>query len=233
MDKFTRKDLKTDRFAERVGSTVEYVAEHRAAVLRYSVIGLVVLVALIGLYLYRHSQQLARQQQLRDAMRIHQAAVGPVPNEFMLSFPTEEEKKAATEKAFNQIITDHAGTKEAAAAQYMLGVAAADEGNQAEAERNFRTVVDSGHADYASLGALALAEIYAAQGKTADAEKLLRPLIDKPTMLVSREQAIIALAQALASSNPAEARKLLEPLRTERSAVSRAALNVLGELPAN
>jgi hypothetical protein len=34
-------------------------------------------------------------------------------------------------------------------------------------------------------------------------------------------------------TNPAEARKLLEPLRIGRSAVSRAAVTMLGNLPQN
>jgi hypothetical protein len=56
--------------------------------------------------------------------------------------------------------------------------------------------------------------------------------MDDPTVLVSKEEATITLARLLAKSNPVEARKLLEPLRAERGPVSRAAITLLGEIPA-
>jgi hypothetical protein len=68
-------------------------------------------------------------------------------------------------------------------------------------------------------------------GRQADAEKLLRALYDKPTTFVSKEQAAIALARAISTTKPAEARKLLEPLRTERPAISQAAITLLSQLP--
>ena len=84
--------------------------------------------------------------------------------------------------------------------------------------------------NYASLAKFALAQMYQAQGKIAQAEQLLRGLVQKPTVMVSKEQATIALGRLLGPTKPAEARKLLEPLRTERSAVSRAALTALSEI---
>ena len=69
--------------------------------------------------------------------------------------------------------------------------------------------------------------------KPADAEKLLRDLVKNPTTLVSKEEASIELAAVLSKTNPTEARKVLEPLRIGRSAVSRAAVTMLGNLPQN
>ena len=79
-----------------------------------------------------------------------------------------------------------------------------------------------------------MAEIYQSQGKNAEAEKLLRKLIENPTVFVSKDQATLELAQLLAKSNPAEARKLVAPLSASpRNAVSRAAVAVLGQIPAS
>ena len=80
------------------------------------------------------------------------------------------------------------------------------------------------------MAKLSLAPIYSATGRQAEAERLLRSVVDKPTLFVSKEQATIALARLIAKNKPEEARKLLEPLRTERSAVSRAALAALAEI---
>jgi predicted negative regulator of RcsB-dependent stress response len=117
-------------------------------------------------------------------------------------------------------------------AQYYLASQAADKGDLPQAEKRFRLVADSGERDYAALANLALAQIYQSEGKVADAEKLVRSVMDHPTALVSKEQATITLARLVAPSNPQEARKLLEPLRaSSRSAVSRAALTALSDLP--
>jgi predicted negative regulator of RcsB-dependent stress response len=232
VDKITRRELKHDRFAQEVGHTVEYVSEHRRQIIRYSAIGLGVLVVLLGIWFYNKRQGSLRQTALKDAMRIRDAVVGAAPNDFILAFPTQEEKDKASIKAFTDLAVQHDGTEEGTTARYYLGVIATDQGKLADAEKHFKMAVESGSEDYASIAKLSMAQIYAAQGKPAEAEKLLRPLIEKPTIFVSKEQAIIALARALASSKPAEARKLLEPLRAERSAVSRVAITALGEISA-
>ena len=108
---------------------------------------------------------------------------------------------------------------------------AADKSDIAQAEKRFKEAVDNGTGPYASLAKLSLAHIYQSQGKLADAEKLLHSLIDKPTILVSKDEATIVLAQILAPTQPDQARKLLDPLRgSPRTAVSRAAITVLGEM---
>ena len=75
-----------------------------------------------------------------------------------------------------------------------------------------------------------MAQIYAMEGKTADAEKTLNDLIKNPSITVSKEEAQLALAKVKAKTDPEGARKILESLRTERSAISKAAMNALGEL---
>jgi len=117
-------------------------------------------------------------------------------------------------------------------AQYYHGINFADRGKIQEAEKELKAVADNAKDTYASQAKLALARIYEATGKIGEAEKVLRSLIDKPTILVTKEQATILLGKLLAQTRPAEARKLLEPLRTERGAVSRAAITALSEVPA-
>ena len=66
-----------------------------------------------------------------------------------------------------------------------------------------------------------------------EAQDLVQHLIDHPTALVSKEAATIEMADILMRSNPAEAKKLLQPLSTStRPAVSRAAIDEIGRLPA-
>ena len=230
MDRLTRKSLKTDKFAAEVGHTVEFLEEHRKQAIIAGVALLVVIVGAAGMYFHTKKQHAERQEALRNALAIFQAQISPTPNAVLTTFPTEEKRDEAVEKAFTGIVEKYPGSVESAIATYYLGVAAGNQGKEDEAEKRFREVIDSGKQPFASQAALSLATLKASLGDQEEAEKILRGLIEHPTVLVSKEQATIALARILAGTNPSEARKLLEPLRGERSAVSRAALTALGEI---
>ncbi|MCS6951399.1 MAG: tetratricopeptide repeat protein [Bryobacterales bacterium] len=231
MDRITRKALKKDAFAEEVGRTVTFIEKHRRTAAWCA--GAVLLALILGVawrYYSRHQHQL-RQQELAEALRIHNASVGPEPgNPNLLTFPTIAERQKAAIKAFQTLAAKYPGTEEGLIARYYLGTIYADQGKMGEAIKAFQEVAASGHEDFASLAKFALADAYAQQGKLADGEKLLRELIERPTMLVSKEQATISLARLLARSKPQEARKLLEPLRTQPGAVGRVALTALSEI---
>jgi len=232
VDRLTRKELKTDKFALEVGEIFDYLREHQRESTRYGVAAAIVLVLVAGSLSYRRYQHNLREEALNVALRIQEGQVGQAGNEFVPGFPTQAEKDKAVLKAFTDLASKHPGSDEGAIARYYLGTEAANQGKTAEAEKAFRDVIASGNATYGPLAKLCLAEVCAGQGKLAEAEKLVRSLIDKPSALVSKEHATIALARLLAPTRPAEARKLLEPLRTARSVVSRAALTALSELPA-
>ncbi len=229
MDRLTRKELKTDRFQVETRHVFDYLSEHRTQATRYGIVAAVVLVVVLGFYLFTRHQRNARQQVLHAALRIYQTPIGSgEPG----SFPSRVERDQAVTKAFTDLLRRYSSGEEAVVARYYLGTLAAYEGRYADAEKALRQVADSGQTASASLAKVALAEVYAGQGKLADAEKLLRSLMDQPTLFVSREQAAIELARLLAPAKPAEARKLLEPLRTDkRGAVSRTALTNLASIP--
>jgi predicted negative regulator of RcsB-dependent stress response len=231
VDRITRKELKTDKFALEVGHGVEYVAEHKQQVVRYGAIAAGVVVLAIAIYGFLTYRAGVREDALRAAMQMQDATIGGQAEEGHPTFPTQDAKDVAVKKALTDVATNYSGSKEGAIARYYLGTAAADKGDLATAEKSLREVVDNGGKNYASLAKLALASVLQAAGKAGEGEQLLRSLVSSPTDFVSKDQATIALARYLAGTNPAEARKLLEPLRTERSAVSRAALTALSDLP--
>lgn len=231
MDRVTRSKLKTDKFAVEVEHSVEFVAEHRKQVIQYGAIALVVVLLITGIWYYRDRQHTARQEELASAMEIVQAPVSAGAPPGQLFFTTDALKNAAAEKAFKGIFDKYSGSAEATVAASYLGSITTDEGKLADAEKYFKQVADAGDKNLASVGKLSLAQVYLSTNRAADAEKLLRDLHDNPTMFVSKEQATIALARAIAGSKPGEARKLLEPLRSERPAVSQAAISLLASLP--
>jgi predicted negative regulator of RcsB-dependent stress response len=229
-DRITRKDLRTDKFAVAMEHNVEYVAEHRGQVVRYAIIGIVIVAISAAIYFYRGYTHDVREEKLADAIQIQetnvQAGVQPGP----LAFPTDEAKRAASTKAFSDLAAEYPSAREGLIAQYYLGCIAADAGKLDEARKRFQGVADSGDKDYGSLAKLSLAGVDFSENRGAEGEKLLRDLIASPTILVSKEQAAITLAHHYATTNPAEARKLLEPLTQQPGGASQAAVQMLGDM---
>jgi predicted negative regulator of RcsB-dependent stress response len=233
VDRQTRKDLKTDKFAVEAGHMFEFLTEHPDDLKKYGAIALAAIILVGGIYFYRTHQSTARQEGLAQAMKLEDAIVSNNPVPPNITFKTQAEKDQARNKAFSDLATKYGGTREGAIGAIFIASDAADKGDLASAEKQYKDIVGSAPSDFASLASLSLAQVYAAEGKQADAEKVLRDLIKNPTTLVSKEQASVELAGILTKSNPTEARKLLEPLRIGRSAVSRAAVTMLGNIPQN
>ena len=233
MDRLTRKELKHDKFAEGVGSGFNFLSHHRGQATRWGLIVLAVVVIAGGVWLYRSHQATARAELLAKAMQVDDASVG-TPQPPRMNFATPEDKEKARIAAFTEVAVKYPGSGEGAMAQLAMAAAQADKGQIDEALKTFQTVSDTAPAPYNSVAQLSLAQIYESQGKTAEAEKLLKQLVDKPTVFVSKEQATLELAKLIGKSNPVEARKLLAPLSASpRTAVSRAAVTVLGSIPAS
>lgn len=231
MKRQTRKDLKTDKFALEVKHGFDFLNLHRTEAVRYGSIVLAVVLIGAGIYYYMRYESGVREQALADAMRIDNAQVGNTPPQpGTLHYATQAEKDAARAKALTDLAVKYHGTQEGAIGEFYLASDAAEKGNLAEAEKRFKDLVDSSPKPFASLARLSLANVYDAEGKYDDAVKMLRQAVADPTVSVSKEEAEIQLAIEIGKKNPDEARKMLEPLRTERTAVSRAAVQALGEL---
>ena len=227
MDKLTRKELKSDKFALEVQHSVEFVSQHRQQMIQWAVGALAVVLIVIGIVWYRSYQHSARQEALHAAMLIQNSTVGPSQSEYVVSFPTAQARETAVVKAWRDMATKYPGTQEGDIAEFFLGTNAADVGNLPEAAKHLQAAIDSGNGPYATEAKLALAQIYAAQGKLNDGVQLIQSVIDHPTVVVSKDAAILALADLVKTSDPQRARKLVEPLRTSaRSAVSKAAITL-------
>jgi tetratricopeptide (TPR) repeat protein len=228
--RITRKELKSDKFAQEVGQTVTFFEEHKEEIVRYGAIALAVAVFVGGYSIYARRQHAARQEALYKAIGAQEASVGTAAPG-ALSFPTQDAKDQQALKLFGAVRNDYSGSDEAVVAAYYLGAIHADQGKLAEAEKEFLEASQKGNAQYAGLAKLSLAQIYFSDGRTAQGETALRELIAKPTVFVSKEQAAILLAQYLKATKPDEARKLLEPLLATPGGVSQVAVGVNASLP--
>lgn len=227
MDKLTRKELKSDKFALEVQHSVQYVSQHRELMIRWGIPAVAVVLIAIGIFYYRGYQHNVRQEALHATMQIQNSQVGASQSEYVVSFPTAQARQTAVVKAWSDLAGKYPGTEEGDIAEFFLGTNAADQGNLPEAAKHFQAAIDSGHGPYASEAKLALAQVYAAQGKVNEGVQLIQSVIDHPTVMVSKDAATLALADLIKTSDPQRARKLVDPLRTStRSAVSKAAITL-------
>ena len=231
MARITRKELKSDKFAQEVGLTVTFFEEHQKDVIRYGGIGVAVLVVIGGFFVYRGHEHAARQEALAQAIHVQETPVANVAVGGQQTYQTQELKDLAATKAFADIESKYSGSDEAQIAEYYLGCIHSDAGKMAEAEKNFLNVANRGDKNYASLGKMALAEIYFSDGKFDQGEKTLRDLMDHPTVFVSKDQAALALAKHLIGRNNAEARKLLAPIKDTKSPVATIAQTMSAQIP--
>jgi len=232
VDRRTRKELKSDKFALEVQHGFEFITDHKDQVIRYGAIVAAVLLIAGGVYLYNSHQAAVRQEALAAALRIDNASVGngQVQQVGVMHFDTEEQKEAALAKAMTDIAVKYPGTEEGATAEFYLASQAVDNGNLQEAEKRFQRIVNNAPAAFASMAKLSLARVYESEGKDDQAEKLLQDLIAHPSVTVSKGEAQLRLAALKARKNPEEGRKMLEAMRADRTAISRAAVQELGEL---
>jgi hypothetical protein len=231
LNRQTRKDLKTDKFAQEVGDTFSFLNEHRGESVRYGLIALAVIVLGAGYYFYSRHEAAAREDALAAAMRIDNAIIAQADTLTNKAFPTQEAKDQARTKAFSDLASKYHGTSEGSIDAMYMGADQADKGNYAAAEKIYKDAVDSAPKVYAQAAEISLAQLYAAEGKTEEAEKLLRYRIDHPAELVSADAATLDLADILSTTKPQEALKLAEPLvKSERVNISKEALNLVSRI---
>ena len=229
MARITRKELKSDKFAQEVGLTVTFFEEHQKDVVRYGAIAVAVVLLIVGFSVYSRHQRTAREEALTLAIALQESTVAQAGDPH--SFPTQDSKDQASLKAFGDLASKYSGTDEGNIAVYYIGAIRADQGKLAEAEKFFLQVADHASANYASLAKLSLSDLYYADGRTAQAEKTLRDLIAHPTVFVSQDDATITLARHLAEKNPAEARKLLSPIKGGRGPAASMAQELYSQMP--
>jgi predicted negative regulator of RcsB-dependent stress response len=227
VDKLTRKELKTDKFAIEVQHSVEFVSQHRRQMMLWAVPAVAVVLIIGAIFWYRNYQHNAREEALHAAMLVQNSTVGPAPSQYVVAYPTSAARETAVVKSWGDLAAKYPGTEEGDIAEFFLGTNAADVGNLPDAVKHFKAAIDSGSGPYASEAKLALAQVYAAQGKLNDGVQLIQSVIDHPTVMVSKDAATLALADLIKTSDPKRARGLVDPLRTStRSAVSKAAISL-------
>lgn len=225
-----KEQLQHDQFSDAVSDVVGYALSHRQAFIRWSIVGIVVLVLVGGAFWYSSYKRSVREQDLQAAFEIANAQVGPA-SQYAKTFPTQDAKTEAAIKAFTNVVNKDAGTREGYIAQYYRGTLLAQKNDLKGAESDLRTVADS-NSQSAALAKIALAQVYAGENKISEARTLLQSLVNKPADLVSKAQAQVLLAHLDEKTNPQLAKSVLQSLKTptQSPAVTRAVDELTSQL---
>ena len=228
----TRHQLKQDRFSkvtfEAAGNAAHWSVEHQSKLIA-AVIAVIVLGAIaFGGWYYLNSQDEKASAELSTAVRTWETPVRPAgvpPQPGSESFASAQERATAARKQFQAIVDKYPRTHTADMARYFVGLASAQLGDNAAAERSLQEAARSSNADLAALGKFALANVYRAENKDAQAVELYKQLIDKPTLVVSKATAQLELASFYESrQKPDEAKKIYEQVQKENPATEAASL---------
>ena len=228
----TRHQLKQDRFSkvtfEAAGNAAHWSVEHQSKLIA-AVIAVIVLGAIaFGGWYYVNTQDEKASAEFSTAVRTWETPVRPAgvpPQPGSDSFASAQERATAARKQFQAIVDKYRRTHTADMARYFVGLASAQLGDNAAAERSLQEAARSSNADLAALGKFALASVYRAENKDAQAIDLYKQLMDKPTLVVSKATAQLELASFYESrQKPDEAKKIYEQVQKENPSTEAASL---------
>src|SRR4051794_18356325 len=190
--RYTRHELKQDRFAETAAGAMHWTVEHRSKIIN-GTIALAVLVLLVGggwWYMNHRDQQAS--EALGQAMIVYNAPIRPanIPADPQVqSYASFTERAKAAKTEFAKIADQYGSTRSGQYAKYFAALCDSDTGNTAGAEQGLKSVADSRNDEIASLAKFALATLYRGMNREADAIKLLKDLSDHPTTSVPKTTA--------------------------------------------
>jgi TolA-binding protein len=228
----TRHQLKQDRFSKVTFEAAENAAhwseEHKSTLIVAAIAVVVIAAIAFGGWYYINSQDEKASAELSTAVRTFETPVRPAgvpPQPGSDSFASAQERATAARKQFQAIVDKYPRTHTADMARYFVGLAAAQLGDNAAAERSLQEAARSSNADLAALGKFALASVYRAENKDAQAVDLYKQLMDKPTLVVSKATAQLELASFYESrQKPDEAKKIYDQVAKENPATEAASL---------
>ncbi|MCI0352510.1 MAG: tetratricopeptide repeat protein [Acidobacteriales bacterium] len=218
MARYTRHQLKEDKFTETAAESLSWMREHQG---KLTTVLVIVLIALLGagaawFYLQRSEQQASLE--LSKALRTYETPLrepGTPPNPQFESFASDKERAEAARKQFKEIAEKYKYTRSGEAARYLEGVAAISAGDSKAAEQRLKDLASGRNKDLASLAKMKLASLYRTSNRDDEAIAIYRDLAEHPTRSVTKEMTQLELAAALEAKNPTEAQRIYEALKAE------------------
>ena len=210
--RYTRHELKQDKFAESAVEAVHEVVVHRSGIIRMVAVLAVAALLIAGLFWYRNSREERAGNALGQALVTYNAPVVPpgTPQQgSMVTFHSDQERLIAAKNAFYAVSDQYGWTSSGQYAHYLAAVCEQELGNHTAAEDQLRGLSNGRHRELAALAKYALASVYTDEKRHQDAAKALQSLIDKPTSSVPKANAQLALADLYLSEHQPEKAKVI------------------------
>ncbi len=219
MARYTRQQLKEDKFAEAAAQSFSWFTEHEKPLTVAAIVAVVVFGVLVGGWFWLQNRDTRASVAFGAALRDFQAplrtAGTPASPEFT-SFASAKERGEKAYAEFVAVSKDYPYTRTAKLAEYFAGLAAIDAGRNADAEKALKDIAASRDKELASLAKMALASLYRSTNRPLDAIKVYNDLIQHPTDSVPKSEAELELADLYqAQQQPAEAQRIYEQIRKE------------------
>lgn len=213
--RYTRHELKQDKFAETAAGAVHWTVEHRSKII-YGIIALgIVLVLAIGGWWWMGHREKQASAELGNALMLYNAPLRPenIPADpQMPSFTSATERSKVAKEAFAKVANSYGSTRSGQYAKYFTALTEADLGNTQAAEQGLKSAAETRNKEVAALAKFGLASLYRNTNRDADAIRLYKELSDNPTLAVPKTTAQLALAELYEQKQPDEARKMYEQI---------------------
>jgi len=210
--RYTRHELKQDKFAASAAEAIQEVAEHRSMIIRSAVLIVVLAVIAGGIYWYVNSRQLQATDALGQALVTYSAPVVPpgTPQQgSMTTFSSDRERLIAAKNAFYAVSDKYGWTASGQYSRYFAGITERELGNSKVAEDQLRAISNVRRKALAALAKYALASVYRDENRNSDAIGLLQALIEKPTVTVPKATSQFALADIYVSDHQPDKAKVI------------------------
>ena len=227
MARYTRHQLKEDKFTETAAESLSWIQEHRGKVTAVLVIALLGAIAAAGAWFYMQKREQQASLELSKALRTLNAPLRDLDspaNPDFLSFSSAKERAEQARKQFKEVAEKYKYTRSGEAAGYLEAVSALNAGDTAAAEQRLKDLSTSRNRDLASLARLKLASVYRANNRDDLAVTIYKELIERPTRMVPKELAQLELAGLYESKDPKEAQRLYQALQAENPSSPAAAV---------
>ena len=221
MARYTRHQLKEDKFTETAAESLSWMREHQGKLTAVLVIAVVALLAAAGGWFYLQRQEQKASLELSKALRTFNTPVREAntpPNPEFDTFPSSKERAEAARKQFKEVAEKYRYTRSGEVAKYMEAIAAMSLGDNADAEQRLKQLAGSRNKDLSSLAKFKLASLDRTTNREDQAIAIYRDLVDHPTRTVTKAMAQLELASAYENKNPAEAQRIYQALQTESPA---------------
>jgi len=201
VDTQTRHALKNDKFAQATASSVSWVSGHRSNVVRWAIVAVVVLAAVIGGAIFWNVRTDAADAALGVALDTYDSALAqPGAPPEANTYSTAADRSRAANKQFVAAAQQYSWLPEGAKAHYFAGITYRELGDSANAESELKAASGAWDRNLANLAKLALASLYHQTSRDPQAIDLYNQLSAKPSDTVPANVAKLDLADLYAAT---------------------------------